>query len=119
MRTYQLHILLKEPSTIQIGKLGIFTFPKGKYIYTGSARKNIESRIKRHRLNSESNSSNKKLHWHIDYFLNNLNTKITNIRLFDVEECHINQQTKGKIIIPEFGSSDCKDSCRSHLKFVS
>ena len=49
MQSYQLHILLKESTKIQIGKLGSFNFSKGKYIYTGSAKKNIEARINRHK----------------------------------------------------------------------
>ena len=43
--------------------LSEFLLKKGIYIYTGSAKKNIDSRIKRHLSNS------KKLHWHIDYLL--------------------------------------------------
>ena len=48
MHTYQLYIKLDKTIKLQIGKLGKFTFPKGDYIYTGSAKKNINTRIKRH-----------------------------------------------------------------------
>ncbi|MDZ4211617.1 MAG: hypothetical protein U1C59_07880 [Methylotenera sp.] len=52
--TYQLDILLAEPARLSIGKLGVFDFPAGRYVYTGSARCNIEARIARH-LRHEKN----------------------------------------------------------------
>ncbi len=61
--TYQLTIHLKNKVTLTIGKLGTFEFPAGHYIYTGSAKKNIEARINRHL------SQQKSLKWHIDYLL--------------------------------------------------
>ena len=114
MQSYQLHIHLNENIEIQIGKLGKFTFPMGNYIYTGSAKKNIDDRIKRH----QSNLPDKKLHWHVDYLLNDKNTKITEVQKFDKEECILNQETCGEIIIAGFGSSDCKNKCKSHLKYL-
>jgi len=39
MKSYQLHIHLSEATAIKIGKLGVFLFPQGSYIYTGSAKK--------------------------------------------------------------------------------
>jgi len=114
MQSYQLHIHLNKNIEIQIGKLGKFTFPMGNYIYTGSAKKNIDERIKRH----QSNSSDKKLHWHIDYLLNDKNSKITEVQKFDIEECTLNQKATGEIIVTGFGSSDCKNKCKSHLKYL-
>ena len=113
MQTYQIFINLKKDIKIQIGKLGLFDLPKGNYIYTGSAKKNIEQRIKRHL----ANSTNKKLHWHIDYFLADKNTQITEIKKSEIAECKLNQQIKGQVIINGFGSSDCKKQCGSHLKY--
>ncbi|MFQ6031477.1 MAG: DUF123 domain-containing protein [Candidatus Zixiibacteriota bacterium] len=60
---YQLLIYLPKNAWIIIGKRGKFRFPKGYYIYTGSARNGLEKRIKRH-LNKK-----KKHFWHIDYLL--------------------------------------------------
>ena len=114
MQSYQLHIHISDNIEINIGKLGKFTFPMGNYIYTGSAKKNINERIKRH----QSNSPDKKLHWHIDYLLNDKNAKITEVQKFDKEECILNQETCGEIIITGFGSSDCKNKCKSHLKYL-
>ena len=61
---YQLKIKIKQNITQTIGALGECSFPKGDYIYTGSAMKNLKSRIARHRR------KDKKLRWHIDYLLN-------------------------------------------------
>ena len=36
-----------------------------------------------------------------------------------LNECELNQGTKGKIIIEGFGSSDCKNQCESHLKYLN
>jgi len=63
MRSYQIHFILKKPVVLEIGKLGKFGFPAGKYVYTESAKKNMEARISRHL------SKSKKLRWHIDYLM--------------------------------------------------
>lgn len=110
-KAYQLHIYLKESSTITIGKLGTFTFPAGEYIYTGSAKRNIETRIARH-LRKE-----KRLRWHIDYLLAAPACIITQVETFDITECQLNQSTTGEVIVPKFGASDCKKGCISHLKY--
>ena len=110
MKSYQLFIKLNQDLKIQIGKLGLFNFPKGAYIYTGSAKKNIDARITRHL------SKDKKLHWHIDFLLKNDQSKIVNVIKSERNECDLNADVKGKIIAEGFGSSDCRKNCRSHLK---
>lgn len=112
MQSYQLHIHLNKNIEIEIGKLGKFTFPMGNYIYTGSAKKNIDARIERHK------SKDKKMHWHIDFLLNNENSRITEVQKFAEEECILNQKASGEIIVTGFGSSDCKNGCKSHLKYL-
>ena len=111
--TYQLHILIKKPVQVKIGKLGTFDFPVGKYIYTGSAKRNIEARIHRHL------SKSKKLRWHIDYLLNTPHVTLDKVTRFKEVECEINRKTKGNILVLNFGASDCKSKCRSHLKSLS
>ena len=110
--TYQLHILVKKPLKLQIGKFGEFDFPKGHYIYTGSAKKNIETRVRRHL------SDDKKLRWHIDYLLINKEVEVTDVSYSKQAECKLNQSVNGKIIIKGFGASDCKKRCQSHLKLL-
>jgi Uri superfamily endonuclease len=93
---------LPSDATIQIGKLGTIQFSKGTYAYVGSAPS--ESRLKRH-VRQE-----KKIHWHIDYFLQEAVVK--KILISPQEECTIAQQ----IPLPSirgFGCSDCR--CPSHL----
>jgi Uri superfamily endonuclease len=106
---YILLIELKTPTKIQIGKLGKVFFKKGFYLYIGSAMNSLEGRIKRH-LRSE-----KKLHWHIDYLLQNADVidvfyKETNEKI----ECKtVNFFNQTLANVTGFGCSDCK--CRSHL----
>ena len=76
----QRSLKLKKDISVKIGKLGICNFSKGDYIYTGSANKNIEARVDRHRM------KNKKLHWHIDYLLHDKNVELVDVKLFELGE---------------------------------
>ncbi len=109
-QSYQLFIHIKEDITLKIGKLGYFEFPAGYYVYTGSARRNIEARIRRHL------SKNKKLHWHIDYLLQHPAVKILSTQTSELAECVLNQQIEGSVVVEGFGASDCRQWCGSHLK---
>src|SRR5690554_1632467 len=63
-KNHQLYVIqwnLKEAAEVEIGKLSTALFPKGVYVYIGSAKKNIETRVNRH-LKIE-----KKKRWHMDY----------------------------------------------------
>ena len=111
MRSYQLFIIVTKEIELKVGKLGKFIFPIGSYVYTGSAKKNIDKRIERHL------SKKKNLHWHIDYLLNSDAVQIINIKKSQMTECSLNKKTKGTIIINGFGSSDCNLCCKSHLKY--
>ena len=113
MQSYQLFIYLSQNIEIQIGKLGLFTFPKGTYVYTGSSKRNINKRISRHL------SMDKNLFWHIDFFLANKQTKIIKVTKSELSECDLNTDVKGEIIVKGFGNSDCKENCKSHLKFIN
>jgi len=112
IQSYRLYIDLTKNLQIQAGKLGLFIFPKGNYVYTGSAKKNIDKRINRHLL------KNKNLYWHIDYFLASENSKVLQIIKSDLGECDLNKKLEGRIIAKGFGSSDCKQNCGSHLKLI-
>ena len=109
---YQLQIQLTRPVTITVGRLGRFQFPAGQYIYTGSAKRNLEARIQRHL------SKHKKRRWHIDYLLVHPATLVIRVERSAKAECAWNQQTTGKILAPGFGASDCRQGCGSHLKFI-
>jgi len=111
--SYLLLIKVKKDKLISIGKLGKKHFSKGYYVYVGSALNSIEKRILRHL------SKEKKMHWHIDYFL--ISGKVikafykkNNIK----EECKIAKNLEESLSpILDFGSSDCK--CQSHLFYGS
>lgn len=111
---YTIYLSLENDCTIQIGKLGTFLFNKGTYIYVGSAKRQIESRINRHK------KMNKKLHWHFDY-LRPFGV-ITKIITYENSsgECglyrEILEMTSGITPIKGFGSSDC--NCISHLIYI-
>ncbi len=111
--SYILVIKLKEKKSIQIGKLGKIIFEKGFYVYVGSALNGLEQRINRHLR------TNKKKHWHIDYFLDFTNIiDIIYKESLTKEECNIAiELDKYLASIPGFGCSDCK--CKSHLFFGS
>ena len=110
--SYQLDIVLVQPTRLSIGQLGIYDFPAGHYVYTGSAKRNIEARIARHIR------QNKKLKWHIDYLLASPHASVTKATRFVQAECELNQNTTGKILITGFGASDCRAGCGSHLKYL-
>ena len=94
---------------VTIGKLGEIEFKDGYYAYIGSAMNGLEARIERHLR------KNKKMRWHIDYFLEY--AKIEKIFYREgskKEECLIAKKFASVFEnIPKFGASDCK--CKSHL----
>jgi len=107
---------------IKIGKLGTFHFPRGCYCYTGSAlgknQFNLQKRLNRHLR------PKRKSYWHIDYFLQSEETKIKQIILAETSnplECKIAEEIEKipgvKIIAQGFGSSDCKNRCKTHLHY--
>ncbi len=105
-------IVIKVDKTIEtpIGSLGKVIFPKGYYVYAGSAMKNLTSRIDRHKRRR------KNLFWHIDYLLQEAQyIQAFAIRTGDRIECLIAQGLRDICDwdIKGFGSSDCQ--CPSHL----
>lgn len=111
-QAYQLLLELDVAQPIQIGKLGEFYFPAGRYLYTGSAKRGLKARLARHL------SAAKKLHWHIDFLLAAKGVRIVEVHTFAEAECTLNQRALGKILIPGFGASDCRAGCGSHLKYL-
>jgi len=112
--SYCLIIYVEKDCKIKIGAKGFMNFPEGYYVYVGSALSNLTKRIERHL------SSDKKKHWHMDYFSLNKNVDIKQvIYTFSTKkiECemsnHINKNTNK--YIEDFGCSDC--NCMSHLYY--
>jgi len=110
--TYQLNIRISQPVTIVIGRLGTYHFPAGNFVYTGSAKRNMEARVARH-LRAE-----KTLRWHIDYLLCAPGVSVTGVERSAQPECEVNQGTAGSMPVAGFGAGDCMGGCGSHLKFT-
>jgi len=119
---YTLIIRLLAGIHLKIGKLGEHRLPKGYYTYTGSAlgkrASNLRNRVARHLR------KNKTKFWHVDYLLTHEKAVITAIVAGWTDkrlECKVNEHLKdelaGKTIISNFGASDCKGKCESHLLY--
>ncbi len=111
-QTYQLIIHLERTANITVGALGKQPFAAGDYLYTGSAKRNIEKRVARHCRKTKTKR------WHIDYLTSHPAARVIAIRYFSGEECQINQRSRGEITIPGFGASDCRAGCGAHLKYL-
>ncbi len=107
--SYQLLIHICEPIHVKIGALGMQHLAAGHYLYTGSARRHLEARVRRH-LRRE-----KRLRWHIDYLLSHPRVVVVGVSTSAIEECRWNRSVEGEVVIPGFGASDCRHRCGAHL----
>jgi Uri superfamily endonuclease len=117
---YSLIIDLTRKKTIRVGKLGESVFPAGTYVYTGSAMNGLRARLKRHCAKT------KKIHWHIDHLLTLPDARIKKIILYPAapgQECRQNKRIATRpgaaVILKNFGASDCKSGCGSHLLYFA
>ncbi len=116
--TYVLIIENHEDIEVEIGRLGRVKFKKDFYAYVGSALSGLEQRVGRHLREA---GKNKKLHWHIDYFLASPSVEVKEVLFAETEErkeCKIaaNMHLEKRLeSIENFGCTDC--ACKSHLFF--
>ena len=107
---YLLLLELPERCRIAVGSLGEVDFPKGHYVYVGSARRNLSARVERHRR------LRKTLHWHVDHLRAACRlVAALPVMTADDLECDL-ARAVGEAACgatPRFGSSDC--ACPSHL----
>jgi len=107
---YLLVLHLPRDVSIGVGALGPVFFPRGYYLYAGSAKKNLAKRLDRH------GRKRKNLFWHIDY-LREAAASCTAlpIRTADDLEHELARclSSLADWSIPRFGSSDCH--CPTHL----
>jgi Uri superfamily endonuclease len=119
---YTLILFLSKEATVTVGRLGKQRFPRGYYVYTGSAlgkgSSNLKHRIARH-LRKE-----KRRFWHIDYLLADENVSVEAVVAAETNknmECSLNSYLKkmegAKIQVNGFGASDCRKNCGSHLLY--
>jgi Uri superfamily endonuclease len=119
--SYALWLYLAQAQTIQIGRLGNFSFPARDYVCLGSAcgSGGLRSRLGRH-LRGDGET-----HWHIDYLRR---VAVVKGFLYTIcrgdsriapTECTWSQTlaTHPEVSIPApgFGASDCKSGCEAHL----
>ena len=120
---YVLIIFVPEERCIKVGKLAVHKFKRGYYTYTGSAlgkgALSLWGRISRH-LKKE-----KRKRWHIDFLLADEDVKVLSALMIPSDEkieCKVNkclqEKINAKVVIPKFGSSDCKERCKSHLLYL-
>lgn len=107
---YLLVLHLDNDKMIEIGSRGKILFPKGFYVYVGTAKKNLLQRINRHRR------IHKRMHWHIDY----LRKEAKFIGVIPIRsKAHLEHSLAQRLIdisawqINDFGSTDCH--CPTHL----
>jgi len=121
---YTLIVLLSSDTQLKVGKLGTHTFPAGYYTYTGSAlgkgASSLKQRVTRHL------KKRKQKFWHIDFLLAHENATITAVIAVQTSrklECKMNlyirEELKQKIPVVDFGASDCKENCKSHLLYFN
>ena len=110
--SYSLFMRAEKTQIITVGRFGRFEFISGNYIYSGSARRNLRARVNRHL------KKQKKLRWHIDYFLSAPTVDIVKVLVSTISECVLVAAGGGRIIVPGFGASDCRSGCGSHLRIL-
>lgn len=113
---YALCLRVEEEQAIQVGRLGVVSFPEGVYYYCGSARGpgGLRARLKHHILGTV------KPHWHIDYVRGHARLKaVWYTTAPERLECAWSQALAGlagaSIAAKGFGSSDCRSGCQAHL----
>lgn len=120
--TYALLVQVSpNPIQFNIGKLGRHRFPKGIYVYVGSAMgrgsTSLGHRLRRHF------SCTKKKHWHIDYLLSDPGASALGAIWAETEksvECKLASalRDRGSVFeawVDGFGASDCREGCGTHL----
>ncbi len=118
--TYSLVIWLNSETNLEILKRGCFNLQRGYYVYTGSALGNgatsLRRRVGRHLRKTKTR------HWHIDFLLADKNAEVAAVVAAESstkKECEMNDVIRktddATIPIKDFGSSDCRHKCGSHL----
>ncbi len=110
--TYAVILELTSEQSLEVGRLGACTFPRGFYLYAGSARGGLGPRLRRHLLRK------KPLRWHVDYLRQEARVReVWWSETDSVSECHWYRAAfhlpGAREVVKGFGSSDCR--CSSHL----
>lgn len=114
--SYALTGMLIEPAHIPVGRLGVFDFPSGLYLYLGSALGpgGLRARLCHHARRAERPT------WHFDHLRPCLTLAggwfaLTTRRL-ECDWSHALNEVQGAAVpAPGFGASDCRRGCPAHL----
>lgn len=112
---YCLCISVSADIEVNVGALGLLAFPRGRYVYVGSALNSLEPRIARHIRTSEG--AHRVAHWHIDYLLREPAAALDHVYYAESGE-RLECLLAARVAehgepVEGFGCSDC--GCRSHL----
>jgi Uri superfamily endonuclease len=113
---YVLILQALAPTEVNIGRLGQFTLPAGRYAYLGSAQGpgGLAARLARHAR------PDKRIHWHIDY----VTAVLPLIHVYVLEghqrlECVWTRRLLAlpgaRAAVAGFGNGDCRAGCPAHL----
>lgn len=104
---------MRKRCHLDVGSLGNITVEPGYYVYVGSAMRNLDARMARHRR------QRKRMHWHVDYLRAKAEViDILPVRSSQRQECAIAAGAAALMtpVQPGFGCSDC--GCGTHLFFA-
>ena len=114
--SYTLTGVLIEPARIAVGRIGVFDFPAGLYVYCGSALGpgGLRARLCHHARRAEHPT------WHFDYLRPCLTLvggwfALTTQRLECVWGQALSRLPGALIPAPGFGARDCRRGCPAHL----
>lgn len=115
---YLLHFRLRRPAIVTVGRLGRHRFEPGRYVYVGSARRNLAQRVARHRRLAATGEGGR--HWHIDGVLAHRYFVLESFEILPgADECRLSSELAGlaevSVPVPGFGATDCTAGCRSHF----
>lgn len=115
--SYALILHLDQKLNISIGKLGVYPFSEGTYLYCGNAfgSGGLRARVTRHLWMASRHP-----HWHIDYLVRHAQVLAVYYTLTNTPlECLWSQSLAGLaaafIPAPRFGATDCQSGCPAHL----
>lgn len=114
--SYALQLRLAQPVRLAVGRLGVFDFLAGEYLYLGSARGpgGLRARIQHHARIAD------RPHWHLD-FLRSAASLLGGwySTLPGALECAWSQalvtMPEVAVPVPGFGAADCRRGCPAHL----
>lgn len=112
---YVLIIQVARQTGVAVGRWGKATFPAGFYAYVGRSSRGLAGRIARH-----ARREGKRMHWHVDYLLEEAEPLEAWILPLESGECRtadlLERRGGRRSGLEGFGASDCR--CAGHLLYM-